>query len=185
MLVWSNDFDVHMKDLADVLNRIRSAGLTLNAEKCHFASNNINIFGFQVQDGKIYPDADKTKAVADWPVPRTKKQLKSFVGLTNYFRAHIQDYAEKAFPLTELLGRYKPEKLAWGAEQQAAFETLKKALISRPVLHPPNKNKDWIVMADASATTISGILLQEGDNPDDTPLAVSYTHLTLPTNREV
>ena len=65
VLVWSNDFDVHMKDLADVLNRIRSAGLTLNAEKCHFASNNLNIFGFQVQDGKIYPDADKTKVVAD------------------------------------------------------------------------------------------------------------------------
>ena len=101
------------------------------------------------------------------------------MGLTSYFRAHIQDYAEKAFPLTELLGRYKPEKLAWGAEQQAAFETLKKALISRPVLHPPDKNKDWIVMADASATTISGILLQEGDNPDDTPLVVSYAFRKL------
>jgi len=125
VLVWSNNFDLHMTHLADVLNRIRYAGLTLNA-KCHFASNDLKIFGYHIQDGKILPDAGKTKAIADWLMPEMKKQLKSFVGLSNYFRAHISNYAEIAFPLTELLGRYKPEKLAWGYPNKQLSRHLRK-----------------------------------------------------------
>jgi len=126
ILVRSNDFDLHLTQLADVLNRIRSARLTLKPAKCLLATNELNLFGYRIEDGRITPDDEKTKAVTHWPTPTTKKQLKSFVGLTNYFRGNILDYAESVFPLTELLGRYKPEKLKWGEEQQNAFVALKK-----------------------------------------------------------
>ena len=179
ILIWTDDFDLHLTQLADVLNRLRCAGLTLNAAKCHLATDKIKIFGFLVDNGKITPDAEKTKAVVDWPIPKTKKQLKSFVGLVNYFRSHIANYAEIAFPLSELLGRYKPDKLKWGEEQQAAFDTLKKALVSKPVLYPPDKNKDFQIMADSSQTTLSAILLQSGDGEDKTPRVISYASRKL------
>lgn len=73
IIIWSNDFNVHLTQLADVLNRIRGAHLTLKAEKCHLAASRIKIFGFLVDNGKILPDPEKTKAVADWPIPKTKK----------------------------------------------------------------------------------------------------------------
>ena len=84
------------------------------------------------------------------------------MGLTNYFRGSIRDYAELVFPVTELLGRYKPEKLKWGEEQQNAFVALKKALTVKPVVYPPNQNKDYRIMADASERSLSGILLRTG-----------------------
>ena len=136
--------------------------MTLKPAKCLLATNELNLFGYRIEDGRITPDDEKTKAVTQWPTPTTKKQLKSFVGLTNYFRGSIRDYAELVFPLTELLGRYKPEKLKWGEEQQNAFVALKKALTVKPVVYPPNQNKDYRIMADASERSLSGILLRTG-----------------------
>ena len=144
ILVYSMDFDTHLKHVADILDRLRAAGLTANESKCIFATNSMNIFGHKVQDGKIYPDDEKTATIANWPVPHTKSQLMSFVGLTNYFRSYIPDYAAKAYPLTELLGKYKPNKLRWGPDQQTAFDELKAALTCRPVLRPPDMGKDMI-----------------------------------------
>jgi len=76
IIVWTNSFEVHLARLTDVLNRLRSAVLTLNTNKCHLATDRIRIFGLQVDKGLITPDAEKTKAIAGWPVPRTQKTIK-------------------------------------------------------------------------------------------------------------
>jgi len=142
IIVWTNNFESNLARLTDVLNRLRSAGLTLNTNKCHLATDRIRIFGFQVDKGLITPDAEKTKAIADWPVPRTKKQLSSF-GIAGYYRGHISKFAEIVLPLTQLLAKHKPDKLEWGESQQRAFEKLKNALTSKPVLRPPDMTRDF------------------------------------------
>jgi len=81
----------------------------------------ICIFGFLVKDGKIYPSEDKVGAIAAWNPPKTKKQLKSFLGLAGYFRDHIDRYATIAFPLTDKLKETSPERLDWGPCEQTAF----------------------------------------------------------------
>ena len=179
IVVWSNDFQLHLTQLADVFDRIRSAQLTLNSSKCCIATNRLRIFGYLVDNGKIIPDPEKIKAIAQWPVPRTKKQLSSFVGLTGYFRSSIMNYAQIVLPLMQLTARYKPEKLVWGATEQAAFEALKNALISRPVLYPADPNKDYEIYADASQTTLGAICLQRGDGADNTPRVISYASRKL------
>ena len=179
ILVWTNDFDEHLTRLADVLDRLRRAGLTLNVGKCHLATDRIKIFGFQVDRGLITPDDEKTKAVSDFPTPKTKKQLASFVGLVGYFRGHLRNFAQSAYPLTELLARHKPERLQWTEIHQRAFEELKRALISRPVLCPANMSKDFQIWADSSKTTLSAILMQEGERGDDTPKVISYASRKL------
>ena len=137
------------------------------------------MFGFQVNQGLITPDAEKTKAVSEWPTHRTKKQLASFVGLAGYFRGHIAHFAEIALPLTELFARHKPDKLQWLETHQRAFERLKTALTSKPVLCPPDMTKDFELYADSSKTTVSAVLLQRGEGEDETPKVISYASRKL------
>ena len=150
ILVFSKDYDSHLTHVQDVLERLRNAGLTANPKKCHFASNNIRILGHEVTDGLIYPTDEKVEVIKSWPIPQTKKQLKSFVGITSYFRDFIPHYATVAYPLTELLAHGKPEKLVWGKSQQNAFDCLRNALASKPVLRPPDPTKRFMMMADSS-----------------------------------
>ena len=179
VIVWSNDFSKHKQDLTDVLNRLRHAGLTLNVNKCHLASNQIKIFGFQVNNGLITPDPEKVQAVSDWPTPKTKKELKSFLGLAGFFRGHIANFAEIAYPLTELLTRYKPERLQWTGIHEEAFQKLKQALISRPVLCPPDMTQPFQIYADSSKTSISAVLMQTTDEAGSTPRVISYASRKL------
>jgi len=95
-------------------NRLRQAGLTANRKKCFLASNEIEILGHTILNGKIMPGESKTKAVKECPEPKTKKQLKSFLGVCNIFRGYIDHYAQKAYPLTSILGRSSPNRLIWG-----------------------------------------------------------------------
>ena len=91
-----------------------------------------------MENGRIYPDQGKVKAVLERPVPRTKTQLKSFLGLAGFFRQYISHFAAMAFPLTELVKKGSPERLKWTETEQEAFDGLRSALTSRPVLKPPD-----------------------------------------------
>ena len=163
ILVYSKDFDEHLHHVSDVLDRLRRARLTANVKKCHFASSRIKILGHVVDNGLICPDDDKVAVIASWPRPRNKTQLRSFLGLVNFVRSYVPNYAAIAFPLTELLGRKKPDKLLWGDSEQRSFDQLRNALMSKPALHPPNPNKDYKLYCDSSRTAISCILAQSSD----------------------
>ena len=179
ILVFSADFDTHLGHVKDVLERLRKAKLTANIEKCHFASNNIRILGHEVRDGLIYPNDDKVEIIRNWAPPKTQKQLKSFLGLVSYFRDHVERYADIAFPLTELLSNKKPGKLNWQKPHQEAFDKLRIALMSKPVLRPPNMSKPFIIMADSSTVAISGILMQKGDSDKSTNHVICYASRKL------
>ena len=85
IIVFGNDFDRHLTHIADVLDRLRGAGLTLNVGKCHLATDCITIFGFRVERGLIFPDPEKTKTVAEWPTPTTKKTVSKFHRISRVF----------------------------------------------------------------------------------------------------
>jgi len=178
-ICFSRTFEDHLDHLRQVLDRLRDAGLTVNKNKCTFASNNIKIFGHVVVDGLIYPDDDKIAAIAAWTPPKTKKQLKSFLGFTGYFRDMIDRYSTKSYCLTELLGRTKPDKLVWTDEYQGTFDTLRTALMSRPVLRPPDIKKPFLIMADSSRTNISAVLMQSSDTDESVNHAVAYASRKL------
>ena len=91
------------------------------------------------------PDPEKTKAVDEWPQPKTKKQLKSFLGLVSYFRNFVPHYAQVALPLSDLVGKHKPDRLQWGPQQQIAFDKLRTALTSKPILRAPDMSKGFVI----------------------------------------
>ena len=104
--------------------------------------------------------------MVEYPVPTTKARLKTFLGLSSFFRNYIPHYAEIAFPLRELTGRNKPDKLKWGNQEQIAFERLKQALLTKPVLRHPDMTKGFQLWTDASKISVSAILMQQ-DNENE------------------
>jgi len=160
ILIYSATWNEHLNHIRDVLQRLRAAGLTANIQKCTFASNDMEVLGHRVCDGKLMPSNEKVKAITEWKRPKNKTQLRSFLGTTNFFHAFIDHYAAIASPLTELLAKSRVDKLNWGEKQQEAFDQLKLAITKKPVIRPPDPSKDMEMVCDGSSTGISAILTQ-------------------------
>ena len=106
----------------------------------------------------IQPDSRKVQAVADYPTPRSSRELPQFLGLTNYYRRFVKDYAKMARPLFELVK--KSVRFQWNALANESFESLKRCLINPPVLGFPDFHNQFILHTDASDTAIGAVLSQ-------------------------
>lgn len=106
-------------------------------------------------------DKAKIQAILDWEPPKKVTELRSFLGLANYYRRFIKSYSSMASPLTDLLLK-KNRTWSWDEKCQAAFEDLKKAMTEEPVLALPDHKKAYEVHTDASDFAIGGVLMQEG-----------------------
>ena len=126
ILVFSPDFDTHLKDCAEVLGLITHSGMTLKPKKCHVGFHNIEALGHHISRVGIHTSPDKVAAIRDMAAPTNVRLTRTFLGLAGYYRRFIKDYATIARPLSELTKKDYP--FAWGDRQQRAFETLKQCL---------------------------------------------------------
>ena len=112
LIVFSSTFEQHLEHLNHVLNRLREAGLTANIAKCEFVVQKLSLLGHIIQDQTVKPSDEKLEAVTklDSKSLTTKKQVKSALGLINFFRAFIPNCAKVSLPLTALLKRISPKK---------------------------------------------------------------------------
>ena len=111
------------------------------------------------------------EAVQRIQLPKTKKEVRTFLGLTGYYRRFIPDYATVAAPLTDLTRKNKPNTVAWTPDGVASFELLKKALCMAPVLKTPDFYKQFLLQTDASDRGVGGVLSQQSDEGEDQPVA--------------
>lgn len=164
-----------------MLNVASDYGLEINWKKCQLLQTKIEYLGHVIEKGTVKPAPSKTEAIANFPEPRSIKQVHSFVGLTSYFRKYIENYAIIARPLTELL---KKDKLFYfGEEERRAFETLKTKLCKEPVLKIFEVGLDTEVHTDASKYGFAAILMQK-DSQDGKFHAVHYmSKKTSPTEQ--
>ena len=114
--------------------------------------------GFDVGAYGIKPSLSKIRAIAEWPTPECVRDVRSFVGLANFYRKFIRWFSEIASPLTDLTK--KDRKFVWGPKEEEAFERLKTALVSAPVLKLPDFEREFTVTTDASEVSVGGILKQ-------------------------
>ena len=112
-------------------------------------------------EGEIGLQQNNVEKIKATKPPQTKKEVRSFLGLTGYYRNYIPNYATIAAPLTDLTKKGCPNKVEWGDSQQKAFESLKCHLMNQPILRLPDMTKDFILRTDASDQGVGAVLMQE------------------------
>jgi hypothetical protein len=156
--VHSEVWEDHLRHLEAVLVKLREVNLNLNPGKCCFAARSIAFLGHVVSHEGTQPDPDKIDAVVHFPVPKTVTDVRSFLGLTGYYRNYVQGYARLAAPLFELTK--KEVAVVWDLGCQSAFEALKGALVAVPVLIRLDFDKQFCLDVDWSPKGVGAILSQ-------------------------
>ena len=159
ILVFSDSFQQMITRLRWIFIKLRSYGLKIKPKKCVLFQQRVTFLGHVVSAKGIESDPDKIRAVIDWDTPTSVKEVRSFLGLTGYYRKFVPKYSSIASPLTNLT---KDEvKFEWTAECQEAFESLKVKLTTAPILGYPNYDIPFILETDASLKGLGAGLSQK------------------------
>jgi hypothetical protein len=164
------DVQVHERHLRKVLELMREHKLYANIKKCIFGAPEIPVLGCYVGVNGVRADPEKIKAIVEWPVPASVKDLRKWLGIANYLHKYTKNYAAMVQPLSTLLR--KDEPWIWTPVREKAFNDIKQSLIQAPVLILPNPDKPFHVVCDASDFAIGCALLQYDD--DGNERVVSY-----------
>ena len=160
-LVHTETWEEHLKTLRQFFQRVKEAGLTIRPSKCQIGFSSLDFVGHEIGKGEISLQEDNMKKIQDAPRPETKKQVRSFLGLTGFYREYIPNYAAIAVPLTDLTKKGQPNRVEWGDAQEKAYLTLKHLLVSKPVLRLPDLNKQYVLRTDASDVGLGAVLMQQ------------------------
>ncbi|KAJ9534185.1 hypothetical protein QJQ45_007005 [Haematococcus lacustris] len=163
ILIFSRTPQEHIAHLRRVLDLLRKHKLYAKLSKCEFGMDQTAFLGHVVSASGIACDPAKVAAVQSWPIPTTVHEVRSFLGLANYYRRFVKDFSTIAAPLTALTradGHDKQGVVAWGQAQQSAFDALKQALVSAPVLIAPDPSQPYTLRCDASSIGIGAVLSQ-------------------------
>ncbi|XP_037515543.1 uncharacterized protein LOC119391974 [Rhipicephalus sanguineus] len=159
VVVFAANFSDHLKRLRTVLEAIKSSGLRLKPEKCHFAYEELHFLGHIISRNGVRPDPQKTTAIAQFPQPDDKRAVRRFLGLCAYYRRFVKNFSHIAEPLTQLTKSDVPFK--WEAAQRDAFKELQQRLQSPPVLGHLDENAETEIHTDASSIGLGAILVQK------------------------
>jgi hypothetical protein len=148
--------------LEDILKRLQEKELTLNIDKCNFNMDKIEFMGHMLSAHGIGVSQSKVDAVVQARRPESTSEVRSFLGLVNFFARFIHDLATKAVPLHRLL--HKDAKFRWGPEQEKSFNQLKQSLVDASNLSYFDLNAETQVIADASPVGLGVVLVQKQNN---------------------
>ena len=167
IIVWGETEEEFRKNLEEVLSRFKKHGITVNPDKCKFGLEAIEYVGHVINKNGIHFTRDKLDSVTNFPLPKTKGDLKAFIGLVNYFRDHIKDASIILRPLDKLVTPYHPkEVLCWTKITNEAYEAVKKAVDECPMLHFLDDTSRIILQTDACNTGMGAYLFQEKDGKE-------------------
>ena len=175
IIVFSKTFEEHLQHLELVFQRLREANIKLKPSKCHFGKSEVRFLGHVVSKDGGLPDPEKIKVVKEFPIPKNARELKSFLGLAQYYKRFVKDYSMKAAVLNKLTST-KTKVFEWTPECQKAFETLKNALTNPPILAYPDFSQTFQLQVDASNTSIGYVLSQIQNNKE---VAIAYSGRSL------
>ena len=178
ILVYAKTREEHDAILTEVLKRMKENSLFARRDKCVFLADEVEYLGHIVSTNGVKMDKSKIQSIAAWPAPRNVKEVQQFLGLANYYRRFVVNYAKLTQPLTALTR--KGVAWTWDEDHQTAFESLKQSFISQPVLIHPDPFKPFVVEADASNYAIGAVLSQRDESGDLHPVAFHSRLLKSP-----
>jgi hypothetical protein len=147
-----------LRHIRAVLDELRRHVLFIKRSKCSIGAPSVAYLGHVISAQGVAMDPAKVQAIHDWPIPRSARAVRGFLGLAGYYRKFVHDYGKIAAPLTSLL---KKEGFSWNDDAMAAFQALKAVVTSAPMLALPNFSKGFIVKCDASTHGFGAVLLQD------------------------
>ena len=158
IIIFSRSVEEHLVHLEEVFRRLRQANVKLNPKKCSFVKQKVEYLGHVVTPEGVSPNPDKVRVVQEFPPPNNLKELRHFLGLANYYRRFVTGFSHIANPLNALTK--KGVYLHWTEECAVAFDKLKCALVSAPILAYPSFKEPFLLFVDASSTGIGFTLAQ-------------------------
>ena len=174
IVIYSNSLEEHLLKLTKVFDRLVEANFKLKLEKCQFLKKELKYLGHLITGDGVKPNPDKIDAIRRYPIPQTKREIKSFLGLLGYYRKFIRDFAKITKPFTKCLK--KSAKVELTEEYRNAFKKCQTLLTNDPILQYPDFDKEFIITTDASDIAV-GAVLSQGNIGTDKP--VCYASRTL------
>ena len=184
LIATKGSLSMHTKRVTQVLQKIADLDLFLKPTKCDFHQKSISFLGHIVGENKLQMDPVKVEAIKNWKPPPNLKELRKFLGFCNYYKEFIAMYSQVARPLHNLTK--KTQNWQWNTTHQIAFDILKDAFTSFPILRNPDPNKRYIIDTDASAFAVGAIVQQAHQDAKGTwklhPIAF-YTRSLTPAEK--
>jgi hypothetical protein len=169
ILIAHSDIARHWEIVREVLRRLREHKLFLRPENCEFEKLSIEYLGVIISHDHVEMDLVKVAGVANWPTPESKKDVQQFLGFTNFCRQFIKGFSDDAQPLFSLTGKGRP--WVWTESEGTAFQTIKDAVTSEPVLILPDESRPYQLEADSSNFASGAVLSRVGSDEKWHPVA--------------
>lgn len=159
IIVFSNSWEEHLQHLQMIFERLLLHGLVANLDKCVFGKTEIKFLGQMVKEQVNEALPESISAILNAPIPKTKKQLQSFIGTCNWLSEYVPHYSHITAPLTDLIGN---TRFIWTDETNNAFLATKELFRQPLSLHRPDPNEPFILQTDASKLGMGAVLFQYG-----------------------
>jgi hypothetical protein len=160
ILIFSKNEEEHDEHLRVVLQKLRENQLYAKLSKCEFWLKQVLFLGHIISEGGISVDPSKVKDVLSWNTPQNVSDIRSFLGLTGYYRRFIEGFSKISKPMMELLA--KGNTFEWTPRHETSFQELKKRLTTTPVLTMPDMERPFSIYYDASGQGLGCVLMQDG-----------------------
>ena len=159
--MFSRSTDEHLRNVDEKFTLLRPAGITLMLTKCSFFQPKVDYFEHVITPGKLSVATENTKSFAHAQSPRNNTQFCSFFGAANVYRLFVSGYSGNARTLNAMLGKGAyPDWESPTRDEREAFETLKRKIVTPPILGLPKANLPYMIDTDASAYQLGAMLLQ-------------------------
>lgn len=180
IIIFSTSLQEHLESIKLVFEKLRQSNFKIQMDKCEFMKKEIAFLGHIITPEGIKPNPMKVDAIKNFPMPKTRKEIKCFVGLISYYRKFIKDLAKLTRPLTKCLK--KGAEIIHDNEYIEAFETCKNLLTNDPILQHPDFTKPFILTTDASNFAL-GAILSQGTIGSDKPICFASRTLSETESR--
>lgn len=160
IVVFSATVQSHLAHIRKVLESLGKHGMTLKLSKCSWLCQEIHFCGHTLSPNGVIPLEDNIRKILERAVPNSRKSVRSFLGMSGFYRKFIRNYAELAEPLTRLTR--ENVDFQWGKEQVTSYDALVHSLCSRPLLGYPDWSKRFTIEVDASNVGIGAVVHQDG-----------------------
>ena len=164
IIVFGKNEEDHLKNLEEVFQRIRTAGMKLKPKKCCLARDEVVFLGHKVGKSGVEPDPANIEKVRHWPRPQKTEELRSFLGLAGYYSRFVPNYSDLVRPIRE--AAEKKGAVEWTEELVESFESTKMKLTSAPILALPTCKGEFKVATDASNTAVGAVLTETSDGDE-------------------